>query len=160
MINSQTKNFIYLGLIIGVFVLIGSFILASNKTEKETPINSFVEIEKDSPKTSCEKELPELKKRILAAHDQAYVVDQVYSNVSDIKTYYSPLLGNCIYSLKEQYFIQREGEEKEYTNSQRKIFNLDTDRELFSVMTETRFGGSDENKFREFISELEKYTQE
>lgn len=148
--QSNTRNFIILGTIIGGFMLISTSLFILTKAPSQYSPNE---------QSSCDNELPMLKERILLQNTQTYVVDQVYSNITDIETHYSPLLNDCIYTLREQYFIYKGlNQDPDFTNAQRKIYSMRTDKELFSEITETRFGGPDEGSFRKYMKELEKYT--
>ena len=105
----------------------------------------------------CQKLLPELKERLLAEHKKQYLVNHLYSDISDIQIFYSPTLNHCIYSLEEQFFIYKEGGVTEGTNLYAKIYDNETDKELFSTIIGTQTG-EDFIGYRKYRSELERYT--
>ena len=105
----------------------------------------------------CQTFLPSLKERLFAEYKKEYLVNHLYSDISDIQIFFSPTLNHCIYSLQEQFFIYKEGGVSVGTNLYAKIYDFKTDKELFSAAIGTKSG---ENfvEYRKFTSALEGYT--
>jgi len=111
----------------------------------------------ESDVDECQNFLPKLKERLLAEHKSQYLINHLYSDISNIQIFFSPTLNHCIYSLREQFFIYKGAGDSEGTNLYAKIYDYETDQELFSAAIGTKSG---ENfvEYRKFTSALEGYT--